>query len=110
MEEKREWKRVPVEVSARCRWIEEATYYDIRLIDMHHQGCRFKSAVPFEVGQEVRIVVDESFLGSLYLVGSILWVNYVDGREPYQVGVQFLVNDPRAVENTSKLYSHLISR
>ena len=108
--EKREWKRVPVDVVARCRWVETATYHHIRLIDMHHQGCRFSSSVTFEVGQEVRIVVDESVLGSLYLVGSILWVNHVEGREPYQVGVQFMINDPVAIENSSKLYSYLKSR
>ncbi|MBF0123616.1 MAG: PilZ domain-containing protein [Candidatus Omnitrophica bacterium] len=110
MIEKREWHRVPVDVVAKCRLTKEGTYHHIRLTDMHHQGCRFNSPIEFGEGQEVRIVVDESVLGSLYLVGLVLWVKHIDGQEPYQTGIRFLVNDPLAVENTSKLYSYLISR
>ncbi len=108
--EKREWKRVPVDFLAQCRFVEEGTYHHIRLTDMHHQGCCFKSTVKFDEGREVRIVVKESIIGSLYLVGIVVWIKTVDGSQPYETGIRFLINDPIAVENSSKLYSYLMSR
>lgn len=109
-DDRREWRRVPLDVIAKCRSTQEATYYHIHLTDMHHQGCCFNSATEFEKGREVRIVVDMPVLGNLYLVGVVVWTASVPGEEPYRVGISFQVQDPIAIENSSKLYSYLISR
>ena len=110
MIEKREWKRVPLDFSAKCRLANEGTYHHVRLTDMHHQGFRFNSTVEFTKGQQVRMVVDQPILGSLYLVGEILWVKHIDGEEPYRVGARLLINDPIAVRNSLKVYGHLMTQ
>lgn len=110
MKERREWKRIMVDILAKCRLEDEAVYHHIRITDMHHQGCRFVSDAGFATGQNVRIVVDESVLGKLYLVGAVLWVSRIEGGGLYQVGIKFLINDPVAVENSSRLYKFLMTR
>ncbi|MBF0123615.1 MAG: PilZ domain-containing protein [Candidatus Omnitrophica bacterium] len=108
MTEKREWKRVPLDFSAKCRLAGESTYHHVQLTDMHHQGFCFNSAVEFEKGRPIRMVVDHPVLGSLYLVGETLWVERVDGPESYRVGARLLIDDSVSAQNSLKLYGYLM--
>ena len=107
--EKREWKRIAVDLVARCRAVDgPARYDDMRIVDMHHQGCCLEGHVPFNKGDQVRIIVQIPFEGQISLTGEVVWSGIVDKNDGSRTGVRFLVDSVLVEEAVLKLYHYCL--
>jgi hypothetical protein len=108
MKDRRVWKRIKVNLTAKCRLVDFATYNFCRITDIHQEGCCIEETVGFQPGQEIRIVVRLPIEGEIYLVGSVCWSRRGHKGE-FSTGIKFLVNGQLAEDNSVKLYSFCVS-
>lgn len=109
--DKREWKRVVVNLPAKCRVVDgPARYDDLHIVDMHHQGCCMRGHVPFQKGNMVRIVVEIPFEGPMSITGEVVWCGSVDQDGDLRSGIRFVIDSPLAEEMSMKLYHYCLLR
>jgi hypothetical protein len=109
--DQREWKRVSVDLPAKCRVIDGPARYDVtRIVDMHHQGCCLEGHVPFRKGDMVRVIVEIPFEGQLSITGEVAWSGSINENDDFRTGMQFLIDSPLAEEMCLKLYHYCLLR
>lgn len=109
MEEKRAWKRLKVNLSAKCRVVDAAAYSFYKITDIHHEGCCIEGESGFKEGQEIRVVVHIPTDGEIYLIGMVCWTRR-DNKGVYSTGLKFVVSGQVAEENSTKLYNFCVAR
>ena len=110
MQESRARKRVSSKFIARCRVQDRSEYHEVKITDLHCEGCCLKSIVGFKLGQQVRIMTDIPGEGPLYLMGRVVWSLLSKKEGGYRVGIKFLTDNPAAIEGCLKLYNYYSER
>ena len=109
--EQREWQRVAVNMSAKCRVVDGPARYDaVEITDMHHQGCCLQGHVELITGQMVRLVLELPFEGLINLTGEVAWAGVINDEGDLRAGLKFLIDNPAAEDTCLKLYNFCLLR
>jgi hypothetical protein len=109
--EKREWKRIDVNMPARCRAVDGPACYDnVLILDMHQNGCCLQGREFYQKGQVVRVVLEIPFEGSVNMAGEVAWSGPLDEGGVFRVGLRFLIDNPMAENMCMKLYNFCLFR
>ncbi|MFH0754272.1 MAG: PilZ domain-containing protein [Candidatus Omnitrophota bacterium] len=109
--EQREWQRIVVNMSAKCRVVDGPPRYDSVIItDMHHQGCCLQGDIEFLKGQVIRLVLEIPFEGTINLTGEVVWAGEISNDDVYSVGIRFVIDSPMAEDMCLKLYNFCLMR
>ena len=110
MVEKRSWKRVAVKLIAKCRPVDLSVYREIRITDIHQEGCCVKSEDAFEKDEELRLVIDIPKEGKIYLAGKVMWAEWAEEEAVNCAGIRFVIDSPVAEAASFKLYNFCMGR
>ena len=109
--DKREWQRIAVTISAKCRDIDGAPRYEpVEVRDVHQEGCCFQGQILYSKGQHVRLVLELPFEGLVNIDGDVAWSGPVDEKGDFRTGVRFLRDNAAAEDTSMKLYHFCLLR